>query len=123
MKILILGGDGYLGWPTAMYLSRKGHTVAVLDNFNKRKWEMEIGVKPLVPVATLHERIKTWKEVSGKDTQLYVGDLCDGRFVSKVFEELIPDPFVHSGNQPSPPSPMMAARKAVKTQTKTSVAL
>ena len=116
MKILILGGDGYLGWPTAMYLSRKGHTVAVLDNFNKRKWEMEIGVKPLVPVATLHERIKTWKEVSGKDTQLYVGDLCDGRFVSKVFEEFIPDTIVHYGEQPSAPYSMIGARKAVETQ-------
>src|SRR3989344_1214722 len=116
MKILILGGDGYLGWPTAMYLSRKGHTVAVLDNFNKRKWEMEIGVKPLVPVATLHERIKTWKEVSGKDTQLYVGDLCEGRFVSKVFEEFIPDTIVHYGEQTSAPYSMIGARKAVETQ-------
>jgi len=116
MKILILGGDGYLGWPTAMYLSRKGHAVAVLDNFNKRKWEMEIGVKPLVPVATLHERVKIWKEVSGKEMRLFVGDLCDARFVSKTFEDFLPDAVVHYGEQPSAPYSMIGARKAVETQ-------
>ena len=51
MRILILGGDGYLGWPTAMYLSNRGHEVAVVDNMVKRFWEAEIGVEPLVQVA------------------------------------------------------------------------
>ena len=49
MKVLILGGDGYLGWPTAMYLSRKGHDVAVLDNYIKRFWESQAEVEPLTP--------------------------------------------------------------------------
>lgn len=116
MKILILGGDGYLGWPTAMYLSRKGHEVAVLDNFNKRKWELEIGVKPLVPVSTLHERIKAWKEISGKEMCLYVGDLLHERFVSKVFDEFLPDVIVHYGEQPSAPYSMAGGHKALETQ-------
>ena len=55
-RILILGGDGYLGWPTAMAFSRQGHRVAVVDNFAKRQWELELGVRPLFPIPTLHER-------------------------------------------------------------------
>lgn len=75
MRILILGGDGYLGWPTAMYLSRCGHTVAVLDNFAKRRWEMELNVEPLIPIHTLHDRVKAWREASGEQIELFVGDL------------------------------------------------
>ena len=57
-RILILGGDGYLGWPTAMAFSRAGKRVAVVDNFAKRQWELELGVRPLFPIPTLHERIR-----------------------------------------------------------------
>lgn len=116
MKILILGGDGYLGWPTAMYFSKKGHEVAVVDNFNKRKWELEIGIKPLLEVATLHERIRTWKEVSGKDIKMYIGDLQDRRFVNKVFEDFKPESIVHYGEQPSAPFSMAGNAYAVETQ-------
>ncbi|PIR77473.1 MAG: NAD-dependent dehydratase [Candidatus Magasanikbacteria bacterium CG10_big_fil_rev_8_21_14_0_10_38_6] len=117
MKILILGGDGYLGWPTAMYFSRKGYEVAVLDNFNKRKWEMEMGIKPLPEVATLHERIRVWKDVTGKDIKMYVGDLVNTRFVHKVFEDFRPDAIVHYGEQPSAPFSMSGNEQAIITQT------
>ena len=69
-RVLILGGDGYLGWPTAMYLSRRGYDVAVVDNFIKRQWEAEKGVEPLIPIATLHERVKLWKQVSGEEIDM-----------------------------------------------------
>ena len=59
MKILILGGDGYLGWPTAMYLSNKGHEVAVCDNFVRRQYDYELGAESLVPIASLQQRVKT----------------------------------------------------------------
>jgi len=66
-RILILGGDGYLGWPTAMALSRAGHDVHLVDNFAKRQWEQEIGVRPLFAIPTLHERIRAWREVTGSE--------------------------------------------------------
>ena len=69
MRVLILGGDGYLGWPTGMYLSQRGHDVALLDNFAKRQWEAEIGVEPLLPIRKLDERVRAWHEVTGKKNQ------------------------------------------------------
>jgi len=116
MKILILGGDGYLGWPTAMYFSRKGHEVAVIDNFNKRKWELQIGARPLIPVATLHERAKVWQEVFGKEIKIFVGDLLNRRFLDKVFSQFIPDTIIHYGEQPSAPFSMIDNSRAVETQ-------
>lgn len=116
MKILILGGDGYLGWPTAMYFSRKGHEVAVIDNFNKRKWELEVGAKPLMPISTLHERIKLWREVAEKEINMYIGDLTDNHFVHKVLEEYKPEAIIHYGEQPSAPFSMIGNSKANVTQ-------
>ena len=63
-RVLVLGGDGYLGWPTAMAFSRAGHRVAVVDNFAKRQWELELGVRPLFAIPTLHERIRAWRSGS-----------------------------------------------------------
>ena len=59
MNILILGGDGYLGWPTSMHFSKMGHRVTIVDNFSKRKIELEMGVSPLNEVLTLQERVKS----------------------------------------------------------------
>lgn len=115
-RILILGGDGYLGWPTAMYLSKKGYIVAVVDNFNKRKWEAEVDATPLVPVKALRERIRAWKEVSGGDIAAYIGDLTDERFLAKVFDEFKPDSIIHYAEQPSAPFSMRGNEKAVETQ-------
>ncbi len=115
-KILILGGDGYLGWPTAMYLSKKGYRVAVLDNFNKRKWEAEVEATPLIPVKSLRERIRAWKEVSGEDIAVYIGDLTNERFVVKVFDKFKPDSIIHYAEQPSAPFSMKGNEKAVETQ-------
>ena len=57
MRVLILGGDGYLGWPTAMHFSARGDDVAVVDNFAKRRWELEQGIEPLIFLPNLHKRI------------------------------------------------------------------
>ena len=60
MRILVLGGDGYLGWPTALHLSESGHTVAVADNFVRRQYDHELGVQSLVPIEPLSVRVRTW---------------------------------------------------------------
>jgi len=116
MKILILGGDGYLGWPTAMYLSRRGHGVAVLDNFAKRRWEMELNVEPLIPIHTLHDRVRAWGEVSGKQIELFVGDLRNYGVVGGVLDKFRPDAIVHYGEQPSAPYSMIDHNRSVFTQ-------
>ena len=117
MRILILGGDGYLGWPTAMNLSNSGHDVTVVDNFAKRQWELEEGIEPLVPIPTLHRRIQHWKEVTGKTIELRVGDLCNYRFIYNVLEHGKPDAIVHYAEQPSAPYSMQSRTTAVYTQT------
>jgi len=117
MRILILGGDGYLGWPTAMHFSARGDEVMVVDNFAKRRWELEEGIEPLLPVPTLHARAKRWKEISGRDIQLKVGDLSNHRFVYTLFEAFKPEAIVHYGEQPSAPYSMQSRETAVYTQT------
>jgi len=117
MKILILGGDGYLGWPTAMYLSAHGHDVGVVDNFAKRRWEMELNVEPLIPIHTLHDRVAAWREVSGRPIELFVGDLRNYGTVHEAVESFRPEAIVHYGEQPSAPYSMMDHDRAVFTQT------
>lgn len=117
MKILILGGDGYLGWPTAMYLSNRGYDVTVADAFLKRKWEMERGVEPLIPILPLHRRVYRWKELTGHDIKVRVGDLTNARFVYNLLEESKPDAIVHYAEQPSAPFSMIDLSHAVMTQT------
>ena len=116
MRILVLGGDGYLGWPTAMYISRRGHEVAVLDNFSKRLWEGELNAEPLIPIQTLHERVRAWQQVSGEKMQLFEGDLRDYNFVESTLQSFEPEAVVHYGEQPSAPYSMIDPERAVFTQ-------
>lgn len=115
-RILVLGGDGYLGWPTAMALSAQGHRVAVADNFAKRKWELELGVQPLFAVPTLHERVRAWREVTENEIELFVGDLTEYEFAASVLEQFRPDTVIHYGEQPSAPYSMIDVRHATFTQ-------
>src|SRR5205807_6900984 len=107
MRILVLGGDGYLGWPTALHLSALGHDVAVNDNFARRGYDEEMGVESLVPIATLEERIAAWKEISGRDIKPYVGDLIDPAFVHQVVADFRPNTIVHFGEQRAAPYSMI----------------
>jgi UDP-sulfoquinovose synthase len=116
MKIIVLGADGYLGWPTSMHFSALGDEVYAVDNFNKRKWELEEGIEPLLRVPTLQQRSQTWKGMSGKDIQVRVGDLCNYRFVYNLLEEVKPDAIVHYAEQPSAPYSMQNRSTAVDTQ-------
>ena len=116
MRVLILGGDGYLGWPTAMRFSGQGHDVAVVDNFARRRWVDEAGGDSLTPIVSLDERIDAWREVSGKSIQQYVGDLAEDTFASDVVVDFQPDTIVHYGEQPSAPWSMQSVDNAVVTQ-------
>jgi UDP-sulfoquinovose synthase len=117
MQILVLGADGYLGWPTALHLSALGHEVAVNDNFARRGYDEEMGVESLIPIATLEERIAAWAEVSGKQLRSYVGDLCDATFVHQMVSDFRPDTIVHFGEQRAAPYSMIDQAHAVYTQT------
>jgi UDP-sulfoquinovose synthase len=116
LKILVLGGDGYLGWPTALYLSRRGHQVGVVDNFARRGYDLEIGVDSLVPIASLQRRIRCWHELSDLTIDLFVGDLTDATFVGATFASFEPDAVVHFAEQRSAPYSMIDRQHAVYTQ-------
>jgi UDP-sulfoquinovose synthase len=75
MRTLIIGGDGYLGWPTAMYLADRGHDVVVVDNFHRRLWDQEIGADSLIPIASLQQRIHAWVELAKKPIEAEIGDV------------------------------------------------
>ena len=117
MRVLILGGDGYLGWPTAMHLSRRGHEVAVADNYFRRQACAALNCEPLIPVPDLHERARLWEAVSGHRLQVHIGDACDYDFLSRVFQGFQPEGTVHYAEQPSAPYSMMNREAAVFTLT------
>ena len=117
MKVLILGGDGYLGWPTAMYLSRRGYEVAVLDNMIKHFWEAEVGVDPLVQTRPMHIRSQVWEELTGQQIQTFVCDIAENpKCLYKAIDKFMPDAIVHFAEQPSAPFSMMDRDKCVTTQ-------
>ena len=117
MNILVLGGDGYCGWPTSLHLSQRGHSIAIVDNFLRRHWDTELGTQSLTPISTLNERIRIWERVSGKTMKLFVGDVTSFDFLSSVFQEFIPDAVVHFAEQCSAPYSMIDREHAVFTQT------
>jgi UDP-sulfoquinovose synthase len=116
VKILVLGGDGYLGWPTALHLSEVGHHVAVLDNFARRGYDFELGVDSLVPIETLQSRIRVWHELTGKEIGYYIGDLTDADFTYHVVRDFRPDTIVHFAEQRAAPYSMVDRKHAVYTQ-------
>ena len=116
MRILILGGDGYLGWPTAMRFSARGHEVAVVDNFSRRRWHVQHSTDSLTPIGSLADRIEAWREVSGNEIRPYVGSIEEFSFLDSVIAETLPEAIVHYGEQPSAPYSMKSREAAVETQ-------
>lgn len=117
MRIMVIGGDGYLGWPTALHLSQRGHDVAIVDNLVRRGYDHELGAHSLTPITSIQERIAVWQQVSNKQIELFVGDLCDYSFFEPVFKSVAPDAVVHFGEQRSAPYSMIDRRHAIYTQT------
>src|SRR3954463_12254201 len=99
LRILVLGGDGYLGWPTAMYLSARGHTVGVLDNGVRRQYAHELGSGSLVPIETMRSRVRVWQERTGERIEAFYGDLLDAEFTYDTIREFAPDTLVHFAEQ------------------------
>jgi UDP-sulfoquinovose synthase len=116
MRILVLGGDGYLGWPTALNLSALGHDITVVDNLVRREYDVEMGVDSLIPIASLQDRVKKWKELSGHQIDVRIGNLTDAAFTYGVIAERQPDAVVHFGEQRSAPYSMIDREHAVYTQ-------
>jgi UDP-sulfoquinovose synthase len=116
MRVLILGGDGYLGWPTAMRFSARGHEVSIVDNFSRRRWHRAQGTDSLTPIRSLDERLAAWKEVSGKQIAIHAGAIQDGDFLERVVVETRPEAVIHYGEQASAPYSMASRENAVETQ-------
>jgi len=116
MRILVLGGDGYCGWPTALHLSRLDHDVAIVDGFQRRSWDHELGAQTLTPIRTLPERLRAWERVTGKSIESFVGDILDYEFLSGVVSEFAPEAVVHFAEQRSAPYSMIDRRHAVFSQ-------
>jgi UDP-sulfoquinovose synthase len=116
MKVAILGGDGYCGWATALYLANKGHEVTIVDNFVRRQWDYELGVQTLTPIQPLAQRLSAWHQLTGKTIDLRVGDICDYDFCASLVRDLQPDAVVHFAEQRSAPYSMIDHKHAVFTQ-------
>ncbi|MGD1712151.1 NAD-dependent epimerase/dehydratase family protein [Dapis sp. BLCC M172] len=116
MKVLVIGGDGYCGWATALYLSSKGYEVGILDSMVRRHWDMEIQVETLTPIAPIQKRIQRWKDLTGKKIDLYIGDITNYDFLSKTLRQFEPESIVHFGEQRAAPFSMIDREHAVMTQ-------
>lgn len=115
MKVLILGADGYLGWPTSMKFSAKGYQVVATDNYLRRSLCQKHNVEPLFIPPNLTERAEIWKEKTGRDIDVRIGDCCDYNFLSQLVSEVMPDVIVHYAEQPSAPYSMMDQRSSSLT--------
>ncbi len=116
MRILILGGDGYLGWPQALYLSQQGHDVAVFDNLARRQFDLKHGFDSLLPIQTMQRRIERWATLTGRQIVHYHGDTTDYPALSRAFQEFEPEAVVHFAEQRAAPFSMIDREHAVYTQ-------
>jgi UDP-sulfoquinovose synthase len=116
MKIIVLGGDGYCGWATALYLSAKGHSVAIVDNFVRRQWDHELSAQTLTPIQPLSERLRSWCRLTGRTIDFFVGDVTDYDFLLSALKSFEPEAIVHFAEQRSAPYSMIDRKHAVFTQ-------
>ena len=117
MRLLILGGDGYLGWPTAMAFTARGHEVCVMDNYLRRNIARETSSEALMPNPNLYDRAGIWKSLSGEAMRVVIGDCTDYRILSQVFESFEPEAVIHYAEQPSAPYSMIGFDAARTTFT------
>jgi UDP-sulfoquinovose synthase len=116
MKVLVIGGDGYCGWATALYLSNRGYEVGILDSLVRRHWDNELGVETLTPIAPIQQRLQRWQDLTGKSIDLFIGDITNYSFLHKALHQFQPDAIVHFGEQRSAPFSMIDREHAVLTQ-------
>ncbi len=107
MKIIVFGGDGFCGWPTALHLSNLGHEILIVDNFSRRKIDIELGIESLTPISSIYDRIKAWKEISGKEIQFKMLDIAQNyEALLQLLLEYQPDTVIHFAEQRSAPYSM-----------------
>jgi UDP-sulfoquinovose synthase len=116
MKVLVIGGDGYCGWATALYLSNRGYDVGILDSLVRRHWDNELGLDTLTPIAPIQQRLQRWQDLTGKSIDLFIGDITNYEFLKKVLHQFEPNALVHFGEQRSAPFSMIDREHAVLTQ-------
>jgi UDP-sulfoquinovose synthase len=107
MRILILGGDGYLGWPTAMHFATRGHEVCVMDNYLRRTLALQTQSEALMPNPDLPKRAEIFEAASGKKIKVVIGDVTNHQLLSRVFQEFGPEGVVHYAEQPAAPYGMV----------------
>ena len=111
MKVLVLGGDGFCGWPSALHLSARGHDVVIVDNLSRRKIDIELEVDSLTPIRPMGERLAAWKDVSGKDIAFV--DMTIGKDYQELVDLILaeqPDAIIHFAEQRAAPYSMKSAR-------------
>jgi UDP-sulfoquinovose synthase len=106
-KIIVLGGDGFCGWPTSLYLSRRGHEVIIVDNLSRRKIDIELEVDSLTPIRPIGERLRVWKEITGKEISFYNFNIAKNyhRMLTLIKEQQ-PDAIIHFAEQRAAPYSM-----------------
>ena len=116
MRIAIFGGDGFVGWPTALHLSNAGHEVAIIDNLSRRRIDTELGVQSLTPMDSIQERLRIWKQETGKDIVFELIDIAEEYERLKGWLEIWrPDAVVHLAQQRAAPYSMKSDRHKVYT--------
>ena len=116
MNVLVIGGDGYCGWATALHLAHRGHRVGIMDSLIRRYWDMQLQVDTLTPIAPIQERLRRWRELTGQTIELFLGDITDYQFLIKSLRQFEPEAIVHFGEQRSAPFSMIDREHAVLTQ-------
>src|SRR5437867_1132510 len=116
MRVLVLGGDGYCGWPTALHLAARGHDVSILDNFARRLWDHELGCETLTPIRPLHDRVAIWRELTGQTIRTFVADMTNYAALAEAVAATDPDAVVHFAEQRAAPYSMIDREHAVFTQ-------
>ena len=116
MRVLITGVDGYLGWALSIYLSRRGHEVAGIDNYLRRAWVGEMGSQSAIPISKMADRLMAYRQNMGQNLRFYKGDLQDYNFVLNAYKSFRPEAIVYLGEMPSAPYSMIDVHHAVFTQ-------
>lgn len=110
-RIIVLGGDGFCGWPTALHLSQAGYDITIVDNLSRRKIDVELGTRSLTPIETIGHRISTWKELTGKQLDFVDINIAeDYQALENLIREVAPQSIIHFAEQRAAPYSMKSAR-------------
>src|SRR4029077_16133080 len=116
--VIVLGADGYLGWPQSMHLSSQGFRVIAVDNLVRRRWDLECGTSSLIPISTMERRVERWREQGGGEIEWRRVDLTDADALSELIASTKPDAVVHFAEQRSAPFSMIDREHAGTTHSK-----